>query len=334
MMAAFVVAAVALAALPFDRAAGFTIPLATTVGLLRRGTATVESHRMTRTSATSIMTSPASSWGSPPYLAVLTEPDACASLERVEQTIKAIDEATVDGGVDLVVLRVADRGSEAELLKWALLKNLSEMRQQRRFSLVVNGDVEIVAKALSRNLTVDGVHVKEHKARSIPTVRNELEHATMCAFDKNNNPSKDIIIGTSCHSIESAIRSYELDPRGPDYLFVGTCYVTESHPEKQSSEVLEGPTLPGDVRRALHRMHDDKLNDSKDGNASCSPPSGAMTPPPVVFAIGGIDERNCREPVVLGADGVATIRAAMRSSNPGGTARRMKEAMRAVYTVK
>jgi hypothetical protein len=131
----------------------------------------------------------------------------------------------------------------------------------------------------------------------------------------------------SCHSIKSGIGSYGLHPRGPDYLFFGTCYPTDSHPEKSTTDKLEGPTLPGNVRRELHDIyhdanrvvivHDDDDDDDDDDPDDDDPDDDdpdeddhhsttssriATTRifPPIVFAIGGIDETNCREPVIIG----------------------------------
>jgi thiamine-phosphate pyrophosphorylase len=98
----------------------------------------------------------------------------------------------------------------------------------------------------------------------------------------------DVTIGISAHSLESAIEA--VTEYAPDYLFVGTCYKTTSHPEKSKAD-LEGPALPGQVQRAVTSIP--------------------------VFAIGGIDETNCHEPVLrYGAHGVAVIRAVLRSSDP------------------
>jgi len=274
-------------------------------------------------------------WGSPPYLAVLTEPDACASIKRLKETLRIIEQATRDEGLDLVVMRVVDGpGNEYALRKWSLLKSLAKMKQKRRFSLVVNDDVDLVVKALSQRIAVDGVHVKENKSQLISSIRDTLEQAVTCALsDDHNNPHGDVIIGTSCHSLQSAQRSYQLSPHGPDYLFVGTCYLTKSHPEKKSLEQLEGPALPGRVRRELDRMyHDNNASIAEEQNLrqiSALPPplrrTSALPRRPVIYAIGGINEFNCHEPVVrFGADGVATIRTVMQAANPRETVRQLK----------
>ena len=248
-----------------------------------------------------------SRWKNPPYIAVLTEPDACTSNVRVEETIHAIEQATADGGVNLVVLRVADDSEgKCALHKWKLLQSLAQLKSRRTFHLVVNDDVDIVLKAMAQNISVDGVHVKERNVHLIPSIRSQLEHAVITS-------EKDIIIGTSCHSIESATTSYLLSPRGPDYLFVGTCYLTQSHPEKKTFDQLEGPVLPGKVKQKLYHIHNNTNHDRI---------------PPVIFAIGGIDEENCQEPVLrYGADGVAVIRTVMQASDSREIVRRMRRSM-------
>lgn len=248
-----------------------------------------------------------SRWKNPPYIAVLTEPDACNSNARVDETIHAIEQATAGGGVNLVVLRVADDSEgRCALHKWKLLQSLAQLKSRRTFHLVVNDDVNIVLRAMAQNVSVDGVHVKERNVHLIPSIRSQLENAEVSS-------EKDVIIGTSCHSIESATKSYLLPSRGPDYLFVGTCYLTQSHPEKKTLNQLEGPTLPGKVKQELYLIHNNTQLDRI---------------PPVIFAIGGIDEENCHEPVLkYGADGVAVIRTVMQATDSSEIVRRMKRLM-------
>jgi thiamine-phosphate pyrophosphorylase len=106
----------------------------------------------------------------------------------------------------------------------------------------------------------------------------------------------DILIGTSAHSIESALKSSVL--YRPHYYFVGTCFLTESHPEKSEAE-LEGPLLPGKIKESL------RIDGRGDTNYSIP-----------VFAIGGIDETNCCIPIEAGADGVAVIRSVLKADQP------------------
>ena len=269
--------------------------------------------------------------GDPPFLAVLTEPDACVSVERIDETVNAIERATIDGGVTLVVVRINNDGDGTSENKWNLLKRLSELKQQRLaegnrdFLLVVNNDVELVLRAISNNIDVDGVHVKEYNAHLIPDIRQKLQDALEDTIASTRNEIKQqqgIIIGTSCHSIQSALDSYNLTPRGPDYLFVGTCYLTQSHPEKTSLDQLEGPTLPGSIREILYQSFNVDRTDNGGSDLS-----RVCRKPPVIFAIGGIDEQNCNEPVKYGADGVATIRTVMQADDPRGAVKLMNTAM-------
>jgi thiamine monophosphate synthase len=304
---------------------------------LLAATNTVASSKSSRFQSNLYMCSTNKLCGDPPFLAILTEQDACTSVQRIDETIHAIERATVDGGVTLVVVRINDGDDETSENKWNLLKRLSELKQMRlsegddrNFLLVVNNDVELILKAISCNILVDGVHIKEYKAHLIPDIRQKLHDAMENAVVSNSNETKKqqgIIIGTSCHSMQSAFDSYNLSPRGPDYLFVGTCYLTESHPEKTSLDQLEGPALPGKIRETLHKSFaaDDRSGDS-DLDLSLSG-AGVAKKPPVIFAIGGIDEKNCNEPVKYGADGVATIRTVMQADDPREVVKQMNTAM-------
>jgi thiamine monophosphate synthase len=240
-----------------------------------------------------------SKWKDPPYLAVLTEPDACDSAERVQDTYTAIERATREGNVDLVVIRTSDDTSDASSTRDArnankseLMQRLSQLKLSRDehdvgFKLVINNDLSMLIDALSQRLSIDGIHVKERNVGSIPTIRKQLRDLATQAGIENQ-----IIVGTSCHSIKSAMDSYQ----HIDYLFVGTCYMTNSHPEKNQEE-LEGPMFPGRIKEDLSKVCD----------------SSSL---PLVFAIGGIDETNCKGPISFGADGVGVIRSVMKASDP------------------
>lgn len=200
-----------------------------------------------------------------PWIAVLTEPDACDSESRMEETFSALKSALSSKCVDLISIRVSFASSsddfptqQARLV--SLVQRVKSLKGQDEldFVLVVNDNIDAAIDG-----GADGVHVKEKDASSIPSVREK--------FTKSGRSS--CIIGTSCHSIESALLS---NSYGPDYLFVGTCYLTKSHPEKTAIDMLEGPELPGKVKRALE-----------------------MQNPPIIFAIGGIDEKMPRSRLCL-----------------------------------
>ena len=269
----------------------------------------------------------------PPYLALITETNACDTDERVNETFETIRNAlgeTNQNGIDLISIRVLnnsdeDNGNEFQrrvvnlakrimILKESIVKNSSCLMienddESNDFFVVINDNVNA---ALESN--VDGIHVKEGKVSEITKIRQLLEenqrrqiNATSKEIEKRKQP---VIIGTSAHSVDTALSTWR--KYSPDYFFVGTCYLTNSHPEKDIND-LEGPSLPGKVRQAL-------CNELKEDKHHCRLPT--------IFAIGGIDDINCDEPVKkYGADGVAVIRSIMQSPRPREIVLRMKEKM-------
>jgi thiamine-phosphate pyrophosphorylase len=210
----------------------------------------------------------------PPYLAIITEPSACDNLANMERTLEAIRRATSNGMVDLVSVRLTRTEDPGRLaISLQLTRSLVELSSRNSFKVVCSSDyVETALEARAH-----GIHVKEAHLSRIPIIRE--------AFSSSLHLSP--LIGTSSHSVQSSIQSFRT--YRPDYYFVGTCYATASHPEK-SVEDLEGPRLPGEVRRSV---------------------PGAR-----VLAIGGIDYENCGKPISFGADGVATIRAVLQADDP------------------
>ena len=88
--------------------------------------------------------------------------------------------------------------------------------------------------------------------------------------------------------------------------------------EKTLDSDLEGPTLPGIVRRAVLDAW------QQDSDTVRRRPS-----PPLVLAIGGIDDTNCHEPVATyGADGVAVIRSILQADDPAQMTHQIKTNMR------
>jgi thiamine-phosphate diphosphorylase len=236
------------------------------------------------------------------WLALITEPDACDSDERMEQTYLAIQRATTEKRkVNLVSIRLT-RSDSYEVFQRAveLTKRLVQLSSSSSFTnkgasfqVVCSSDwVEAAVKGGAH-----GIHVKEQHLSQIRTIRNSFDY--------------DIWIGTSAHSVESAKASFQLYE--PDYYFVGTCFVTASHPEK-SLQDLEGPTLPGAVKRALQEL---LTEDS---------------PCPTVVAIGGIDQGNCHVPIQHGADGVAVIRSVMQAKDPSAVVSAMQQRMNCALT--
>jgi thiamine-phosphate diphosphorylase len=240
--------------------------------------------------------------GDRPLLAVVTAPNACDTEESTKATWEALRQAVSTNLVDLISIRLNvpqshkndDNGNEStgnggikERAVW-LTKKMVELADEKGvdpplFHVVCSSDLVSVAVEARAH----GVHVKEHHWPNVSDIVKQFDYP--------------ILIGTSAHSLQgikddSAIR--------PHYYFVGTCYMTASHPEKAASD-LEGPTMPGKFKRSL-------------------------TEPTVpVFAIGGIDEINCHEPMALGADGVAVIRAVVQADNPAWAVEQIQGKMKA-----
>lgn len=217
----------------------------------------------------------------PPFLAVITEPDACDTEERMAETVQAMSSAVSTGKVALVSVRVvAPKHDDESAIDFqqrvvSLTTQLVELSSQYSFRVVVTSDwVDAAIQAGAH-----GIHVKERDRERIPEIRKEF--------------ATPPLIGTSAHNILSALEATSLYQ--PDYMFVGTCYPTQSHPEKTK---LEGPALSGQICRALEQVETAQKR-------------------PVVLAIGGINEENCAEPILTyGADGVAAIRSVLQSPNP------------------
>ncbi|KAL3918741.1 MAG: hypothetical protein SGILL_004092 [Bacillariaceae sp.] len=233
--------------------------------------------------------------GKRPLFAIITETNACDSVERMEATFDAIQQATLTEQVDLVSVRLnvsnGNGSDDAGVLERAciLTRRLVDLAHTSEdapsFKVVCSSDlVSVAVKGRAH-----GVHVKEHHLGQLPGIVAQFNYP--------------ILIGTSAHSLQSLPQAGEHDLQ-PDYYFVGTCYLTASHPEKSASE-LEGPTLPGQFQRELAEI-------------------GHSIP---VFAIGGIDDANCHEPVFLGADGVAVIRAVLQAERPAEVVARLQENM-------
>eukprot|EP00536_Pseudo-nitzschia_multiseries_P016540 jgi/Psemu1/292580/fgenesh1_pg.1138_\ len=301
-----------------------------------------------------------------PLLAIITESDACDSEEKARHTLEAIRAAVTTHGVDLVSVRLSlppppsgenDKGDNgngehyrgvlerARVLTEQLVRLSAEQGQQRKidspssgspttpsdtcsntpFRVVCSSDLVSVAVEARAH----GVHVKEHHLDRLPEILEQFDYP--------------IVVGTSTHSVESALVScldgdVDSGVRGrgrvrPHYYFVGTCYLTASHPEKTSEEQLEGPELPGRVRRALLERLRESPCDAGDHSGTRSDTrtgvseTNTTTRMPRVFAIGGIDATNCHHPVAFGADGVAVIRAVLQTERPSEAVQQIHDAM-------
>jgi len=213
---------------------------------------------------------------SPPHLVVITERHCCDSDAVLQRALQLLHAAVTPDQVDLVSVRInvlsADKNHRRRLVE--LANRLLHWSDRHHFQVVVSSDWIDVAVETG----VHGLHVNESDRHKIPALRKLLEGRPL--------------IGTTAHTLESAVSAFEV--HRPDYFFVGSCYFSQSYPEKTT---LEGPELPGQVCRALQEI------------------AGARRPK--VLAIGGINASNCHEPVTkYGAEGVAILRSVFEGENP------------------
>jgi Thiamine monophosphate synthase len=228
--------------------------------------------------------------------------------------------------------------------------------KERRFRVVVSSALVVVAGPTADNggpvegakddidgedvdifdllLLADGVHVKESHRRHVPGIIEQARAARHLhdPRQKDRAPSEMVVVGMSCHSVQSAVDA--VTTYNPDYLLVGTCYPTLSHPEKAPHQV-EGPDLPGRVCRELERRI---VNVDAAASASSTADDSRNGPKrrgrPIVLGIGGIDATNCGRIVRGGAaatataaDGVAVIRSVLAARNPAHAVQQIVDAM-------
>ena len=246
----------------------------------------------------------------PPYLALITNRNACDSRAHFERACLQLTRALETTKVDLVSVRLTKSTGDPDLVK-RLIGYLVDLQA---CPVVVHHDwleEALVAQA-------HGIHMKEFQWRD-PALLSKIQ----ASYRTAHLPPP--LLGTTCHSLESALEAATMvhqhqyhhhqqqdhvhdNPQPPpplmklDYLFVGSCYFSgDSHPEKTE---LEGPALPGQVAVALAAWP----------GATPHAPLAATTP--AVLAIGGLEARNCHEPLQLGAHGVTVIRSVLQADDP------------------
>jgi Thiamine monophosphate synthase len=259
------------------------------------------------------------------YLCLITESNACDNMQEVRRTIETLKSALGthnDHAIDFISIRVnplpidpsvqepTTNNSHNEAFRQRLNYLASEImalkRQHQGHPLyneydVVMNDINNLQTAIESN--VDGIHVKEKDVAQIPYIRSVFQ---------GMNRTKPVVIGISAHSASVALHHFQM--YRPNYIFVGTCYMTQSHPEK-SIQDLEGPELPGVVKRLILQHKSSKHAD---------PELDQISFPPIILAIGGIEKNNCHEPLAYGADGVAVIRSVMQSADPALAVKEIK----------
>lgn len=223
----------------------------------------------------------------------------------MKEAMDRIQLATQDNDIDILIIRVSPTFStttrQQEKYEERVVRFTNNIADHLTFT---KNRVLVMLSSEWRHVfhrtNASGIHFKESHRLNIP----EYANAT------TNNNSSLFVIGTSAHSITSALEAWN-DDYPPNYFVVGTCYPTLSHPEKID---VEGPELPGQVRAAIQRCIDQRETRNR-------------IQPPAVLAVGGIDTKNCHEPVQLGAQGVAVIRSILYSSNPAEYAKELRRCM-------
>lgn len=304
-----------------------------------------------------------------PFIAIVTEPDACDSDERYEATMNALYRAISTNYVNLISIRLSrnttgstsnhsivmddttsgcqNDSDEAQfqsryirmiqqLCEWSNdgdelyhdYDSSSYWKRRKKFHVVVSSGPYM---ELGLRHHADGVHFKEMHRSQIPMIRQFYrtllqEDDTLSSSINAGNLTRwrtnaELLVGTSVHSISSAIDAFVLYQ--PDYMFVGTCFATQSHPDKID---LEGPILPLQVCDSLNRY--------------ITSEQPASHPRPLILGIGGIDETNCGTVVkpnqnsnststtTKTCDGIAVIRSVLQSIDPVETVTLMYHCMR------
>lgn len=224
-----------------------------------------------------------------PFLYLITHQRSCDSDDDVQWTIESLKDAL--DIVDVLSIRVRrpeapDRQHEDRVR--VLIRSVLESPSKCR--VVVTSDW----MDIGMEEQVDGIHFKESHRHCIPNI-----------------PRNQFLVGTSTHSLESALEAVE--SYTPDYLICGTCYPTESHPEKTA---VEGPELPALIKKELLQRN-------------------IETP---VIAIGGLDAANAQSQVIpssfvpgVCADGVAVIRGIMDAEDPRSAAQELRRRLNSAF---
>lgn len=192
-----------------------------------------------------------------PLLCYVTDRNALAEPSSLAEQISR----AVAAGVDWIQIREKDL-SARELLE--VTRAAVKVAQGSATRIIVNDRLDVALAA-----GADGVHLGE---TSLPV-------AAVAAWRRENAwaevPSREFLIGASCHSVEAA-RAAENDCA--DYVIFGPVFAT---PSKQEFGAPLGIKLLAEASRAVRIP---------------------------VLAIGGISEANARECFDAGAMGIAAIR--------------------------
>jgi len=142
-----------------------------------------------------------------------------------ERSTRAVVEAAIAGGVDVVQLREKDRSARE---RYHLGRKLRTLTRDAGVPLIVNDRVDIAAA-----VAADGVHLGDSDL-PIPVARDRL--------------GPDAVIGRSVSFVEEARAA---ERAGADYLGVGAVYSTGSKADIDDDEYEIGPGRVADIVDAV-----------------------------------------------------------------------------------
>ena len=141
------------------------------------------------------------------------------------RSTRAVVEAAIAGGVDVVQLREKDRSARE---RYHLGRKLRELTREAGVTFVVNDRADI-----AQAVEADGVHLGDDDL-PVPAARKLL--------------GEDAVIGRSVSFVDDAVAA---ERAGADYLGVGAVYATGSKDDIDDDEHRIGPERVGDIAAAV-----------------------------------------------------------------------------------
>ena len=141
------------------------------------------------------------------------------------RSTRAVVEAAIAGGVDVVQLREKDRNARE---RYHLGRKLRELTREAGVTFVVNDRADI-----AQAVEADGVHLGDDDL-PVPAAREMLD--------------EDAVVGRSVSFVDDAVAA---ERAGADYLGVGAVYATGSKDDIDDDEHRIGPERVGDIAAAV-----------------------------------------------------------------------------------
>ena len=141
------------------------------------------------------------------------------------RSTRAVVEAAIAGGVDVVQLREKDRSARE---RYHLGRKLRGLTREAGVTFVVNDRADI-----AQAVEADGVHLGDDDL-PVPAARELL--------------GEDAVVGRSVSFVDDAVAA---ERAGADYLGVGAVYATGSKDDIDDDEHRIGPERVGDIAAAV-----------------------------------------------------------------------------------